>query len=596
MSVVRIVKKINVLLSRHQKNRIIQLAVLMLLGGALETCSVGLIIPFIDAVVNIDTIMDKWYVQMVCRLLQLNHPHTFLFVVATSLGVLFVLKNAFLLFEYNMQYRFAFNNQSLTQKRILRNMINKPYEFFLGNSSGEAIRLINQDVPYAFQLLQQILFMFTELVVSAMLIVTIFLIIPGVTFIIAGILLILLFLINKIIKPVLRAEGERTQSASAEMNKWLLQSIQGIKEVKVMGIEDYFSGRFYTQADVLANCRRKQSTLTYVPRYIIEAVCMSALFFVIAVLIITGSHFNEIMPMLSAVAMASIRLLPSVSRISATLPNIAYYEPMLDSVMNNMSIIEGDVENYRGKANNTELITEKRNKNDKSEKMDLDSLDCIDFHEITYHYPGKKDNVLEQANVIIRKGEAVGIVGESGAGKTTVVDIMLGLMAPQKGEVLLNGRDIQGSLRGWHESIGYIPQMIFMLDGTVRENVVFGRDELCEKNDAQVWRALDEAALGDFVRGLPDGLDTAIGERGVRLSGGQRQRIGIARALFSNPEILVFDEATSALDHATEAEIMKSVYDLQGSKTMIIIAHILSTIERCDHVYRVESGKIVAER
>ena len=235
MSVFRVTKKYWDILSEHQRKRILQLAVLMIIGGILETCSVGLIIPFIDAVVNIDTIMEKWYVQIICKALGLNHSFTFLFAVASSLGLLYILKNIYLLLEYNVQYRFVYRNMASVQIRILNTLLHKPYEYFLGINSGETIRLINSDVFASFQLLQKLLFMYSELAVSAMLIGTIFFVMPGVTIVIAAVLLLLLFFINKVIKPIIQKEGEKSLRASTETNKWLLQAIQGIQEVKVMG-------------------------------------------------------------------------------------------------------------------------------------------------------------------------------------------------------------------------------------------------------------------------------------------------------------------------------------------------------------------------
>lgn len=598
MSVLRVVKKTAYILSREKKRHISFLVVLMIIGGIMETCSVGLILPFIDALVNIDTLLDKWYVSIICDFLDLKYPFTFLFVAAASIGLLYIVKNAFLIFEFHIQFKFAYNSQAEMQGRIFSAMINRPYEFFLKLKSGEAIRLIHDDIPSVFTMLLQLLFMATEMVVSVMLVATIFFIIPGITLTIAGVLIVMVILVNSIIKPILHNEGEKTNIAASGVNKWLIQAVQGIKEVKIMETEDFFFEKFSECCMNLADSRRKQSVLSYIPRFVIEAVCMASLFFSIAILIISGNRFGEIIPMLSAVAMASIRLLPSVNRISAALSSIAYYEPMLDSVISNITIFKWDEEHNKDVISIDSVSRDKRNGKtcrevacDNTDEMWLKKK--IYFHEITYHYPGSYKNILRDTSFYIKRGEAVGIVGESGAGKTTVIDIMLGLLAPQKGRVFLDGRDIHENIKVWHNKIGYIPQMIFMLDDTVRANVVFGRSII---SDDQVWEALDDAAIGDFVRRMPNGLDTEIGERGIRLSGGQRQRIGIARALYGNPEILVFDEATSALDNSTEAEVMKSVYKMHGDKTLIIIAHRLSTIELCDRVFKIEEGKIVQER
>lgn len=308
---------------------------------------------------------------------------------------------------------------------------------------------------------------------------------------------------------------------------------------------------------------------------------MAAMFIVVAVLIGNGTELQSIIPMLTAVAMAAIRLLPSVNRISGALNKISYGEPMLDKVIENMHVLE---------KNPAQTNDGKRH------GLSVPKLrELLKFERISYHYPSSEEPVLSNASMTIRRGESVGIVGPSGAGKTTSVDIILGLLNPQSGQVLVDGVNIKNDLHGWLSQIGYIPQMIFMLDDTIRANVAFG-EQKGDIDDAKVWCALREAALEEFVRSLPEGLDTQIGERGVRLSGGQRQRIGIARALYQNPEVLIFDEATSALDNETESAIMESIHGLRGTKTMIIIAHRLTTIEACDRIFRVEHGKIEQER
>lgn len=582
MAIFRVVKKFIHVLSKGQKLQIVKLIFLMLIGGVVETLSVGLIIPFMDAVVNIDMLMDKWYIKEICHLLDINHSYTLMFVGATCLGLLFIAKNIYLIIEYRFQYKFTYENMFDMQNRVLKSLISNPYEYFLQAESGDTIRLINVDIPSTFGLLEAVLGFFTESIVSIMLISTIFIIIPMVTLMIGAMLLVLLLIINFIIKPKMRRLGEITGSSSAGMNRWLMQSVQGIKEMKVTDTEGFFLDSFSEYGRIYTNTQSRYMVISTIPRFMIEAICMASMFFAIAILLFRGGRFDDLVPLLTAVAMAAVRLLPSVNRISIAMTRASYGEPILDRVIQSLNDI-GDK-------------TENRIEQDRNGKQYVPRLrETIALDRITYCYPGTDRNVIEKASLVIKRGESIGIIGESGAGKSTVVDILLGLLKPQDGQVLVDGIDVAGDLRNWYGQIGYIPQMIFMLDDTIRANVVFGRNKK-KIDDKQVWDALNEAALGEFVGGLPEGLDTRIGERGIRLSGGQRQRIGIARALYTDPDILIMDEATSALDTETEESIIDSINRLQGRKTLIIIAHRLTTIQRCDHIYRVDNHNIAVER
>lgn len=578
MTIIRVVKKFRQILSRDQKSQIAKLVVLMLIGGAVETLSVGLIIPFMNAVVYIDTLMDRWYVKKICEFLDIHHAYSFMFVGATCLGLLFIAKNIYLMIEYKFQYRFVYENMFDMQNRSLKSLISNPYEYFLQVETGDTIRLINVDIPSTFNLLETILSFFTESIVSLMLIMTIFFIMPKITLMIGAILLILLLAINFIIKPIMRKLGEETGASSAGMNKWLVQSIQGIKEMRVTNTESFFLENFSRYGRSYIDTQSNYLVISVIPRFMIEAICMSSMFFAIAILIFRGGRFDDLVPLLTAVAMAAVRLLPSVNRISTAMTRASYGEPILDRVILSLQRLNDEKKGVRH-ADNTALTPRLK--------------DTFKMDAISYGYPGSDTVVLMNADLEIRKGESIGIVGESGAGKTTAVDIIMGLLKPQEGCVLVDDQNINDDLEGWYKQIGYIPQMIFMLDDTIRANVVFGREET---NDDAIWKALEEAALSDFVNSLPQGLDTKIGERGIRLSGGQRQRIGIARALYLDPEILIMDEATSALDNETERTIMDSIDNLIGKKTMIIIAHRLTTIEHCDHVYAIKGRKIIQER
>ena len=288
---------------------------------------------------------------------------------------------------------------------------------------------------------------------------------------------------------------------------------------------------------------------------------------------------------LGLLAVAAMRLIPCANRINNHLTSISYFEPFFMGVSDNLQ------EEIRDE--NVDYNAETYQK-----KIDVEKLDVrkeIVLQDITYRYPNSQALIFDHADMMIPVGKSVGIVGTSGAGKTTIVDILLGLLQLETGSILADGVEVREHYASWLKNIGYIPQTIFMIDSTIRKNVAFGyADE--EIDDEKVWRALGEAQLDEFVRSLPEGLDTGIGERGIRISGGQRQRIGIARALFEDPEVLVLDEATSALDNETEAAIMDSINRLHGRKTLIIIAHRLQTIEKCDMVYRVENGRAKRER
>lgn len=584
MSIIRILKKFSLVLSKHQKLRVFELVILMIIGGFLEMLSVSLILPFMQAAMAPAQMMENKYVQMFCDILNIQTFRTFLVILALLMAAVYILKNIFLIFQMSVQNRFVYNNMFATQKKLLHSYLLRPYDFFLDVKSGEVLRVINSDTTSAFNLLNTLLQFFSELVVSGVLLATIFVIAPGATVGIGALLICLVLVIVKIIRPQLKKAGSRRQSASTGMNQWLLQSIQGIKDVKIMQRESFFEDRFSRDGHVFVKTMYQYQTLGMIPRFLIEAVSMSAFFVIVAFMLYSGTELEAIIPMLSGIAMASIRLLPSANRVSQNMATIAFNEPVLDKMLENFQEAEKYFNNEETNVNRGAV-----------DSLQIALKHKIELSHITYCYPTGKKDVLSDASLTIRQGESIGIVGASGAGKTTAVDLLLGLLRPQNGKVLVDGTDIQFHMKGWLDQIGYIPQSIFMLDGSIRENVVFGLPEK-EIEDSKVWAALEETAIDDFVRTLPDGLDTQIGERGMRLSGGQRQRIGIARALYSNPSVLFFDEATSALDNDTEAAIMDSINRLQGNKTMIIIAHRLSTIENCDHIYRVENGGIKKER
>lgn len=582
MLVVRVIKKFKSILSDKQRKKLSLLLVLMVIGGFLEMLSVSAILPFMEMIMHPDEIYDKWYVILINKYFPIDSTTHFFLICSFVLAGVYIFKNVFLTFEYALQYKYVYDSMFIMQKRLHSVFIKRPYEYHLQADSGEMVRLINTDTLQAFYMLNSILNLLTEVIVVIVLIVTLFVITPFVTVCMALVMGILLVVIAFVLKPILKKTGEKTSAASARLNKWLLQSIQGIKEVKVMNKEDYFSRQFSKSGLEFANMTRKFNTINIIPRFLIEGCCLGAFFVVVGLMIYNGVDLDQMIPVLSAVAVAALRLLPSVNRISTDIGNISYYEPMLDNVIKNNED-DSKKELVAENARNIKIFSEA--------EPDIE----INLVNATYVYPGTEKKILDDASLKITPGTSVGLVGASGGGKSTTVDVILGLLKCSDGQVLINGKDVYEDVDRWHDQVGYIPQMIFMLDDTIRANVAFGIDEQ-DVDENAVWRAIRDASLERFVKSLPEGLDTKIGERGVRISGGQRQRIGIARALYLNPQVLIFDEATSALDNETEKEIMNAVYNLHGKKTMIIIAHRLSTITECDEVYRIEEGKFIKER
>jgi ABC-type multidrug transport system fused ATPase/permease subunit len=554
----------------------------MIIAGFMEMLSVALILPFAKALMDPERIMSNSIVKNLCDILHINSGRYLLIVLAFAIAGLFVLKNVFLLFQMYLENRFVYNNLFYTQVKLLQNYLSRPYEYYLNVQSGEILRVIQNDALDTFSLLISTISMTSELIVSGMLIVTVLVIAPVITISMAAVLFVLLGVILLMMRPKLKRAGIDNQNAHAAMNQWLIQSIQGIKEIKLLKKESFFESKYKTHGKIYVNTNAKYKLYSSAPRFLIEGISMGLFFIVIAILIIFGYKMDEIFPMLSGVAVAAVRLLPATNRIAQNMSSIAFGEPKLDKMIENLSTM--DIR-----------LTEKNAVLSVAEENNLIFENCIQFNNITYKYPSGTSEVLSNASFSILRGESIGIIGTSGSGKTTAIDILLGLLIPQRGNVLVDGVDIFDDLDSWINQIGYIPQTIFMLDGSIKENVAFGSDPE-SIDDEQVWKALEEASLFDYVKGLPDGLDSQIGERGVRLSGGQRQRIGIARALYRNPSFIVFDEATSALDGDTESAIMDSINKLHGLKTMVIITHRLSTVEKCDHIFKVNNGTIIKER
>lgn len=579
---ISILKKFNHLFDPVQRKKLVILFFLMLFGAFLEVLGVSLMLPLMSAIMETDIIETNEMVGQICGFLGIQeHKSLVLICIGALIGV-FVCKDIFLIFQYYVQARFVCNSRFKVQRRLLHAFIQRPYEYYLNAESGEIIRVMNTDIHQTFHLLTAILTFMTESIISLALIISVFIMEPKMMLMIGASVGVTVIVIYKVVKPILRREGLSFQQNTARTNKWMLQAISGIKEVKVAHKEEFFEKNYNESGEKVVRAEQWNSVLNQTPRLLIEMVCVCSTLTFMALQIWMGQDIQTMIPSFGAFVMAAVKLLPSANRIVGAFNSIAYQEPSLNKTLENIEAVKSE-----------EYLKTRAFEDTKEGTLTANDKICL--KDISFCYPESQTKVLDNATMVIPVGKSVGIVGSSGAGKTTAVDIMLGLLKVQEGQILADGKNVMEQYPKWLSMIGYIPQSIFMLDDTIRANIAFGVSPE-ELNEDQVWHVLEEAQLADFVRGLPDGLDTTIGERGVRLSGGQRQRIGIARALYPDPDLLIFDEATSALDNETEAAIMESINSLHGKKTMVIIAHRLQTIENCDIVYRVQCGKIEREK
>ena len=581
----KILKKLDILLDNKQKRTMLLLVFFMLIGAALELLGVGLVYQAAGIITDPDILENSKTLAGVYGALHMEDMAEFTMFIMGALVAVFALKNAYLFFQNKLQFKFVYSNQFATSRRMMINFMQRPYEYYLNADTSVIQRSITSDVNNMYGLILNLLQLVSEMIVFVFLTVYCLTMDVVMTGTVAALLIVVLVIIKWILKPIMRKAGEENQDFYSDLYKWIDQSVMGIKEIKVANKESYFINEYCKCGAGYVNAVQRYNLYNATPRLLIETVAIAGMILYMMLRIANGTPVTEIMPQLTTLAVAAMRLIPSANRINNYLTSIAYFEPFFMGVTDNLQeeirdeSVNYDEEAYRKKKDVEKLPVKKE----------------ILLKGITYKYPNSDVLIFDRATMQIPVGKSVGIVGTSGAGKTTAVDIMLGLLRLQSGEILADGVEVREHYESWLKNIGYIPQTIFMIDSTIRKNVAFGcADE--DIDDEKVWMALKEAQLDEFVRGLPEGLDTGIGERGIRLSGGQRQRIGIARALFEDPEVLVLDEATSALDNDTEAAIMESINHLHGRKTLIIIAHRLQTIEKCDIVYRVEEGSVTKVR
>ena len=568
-------RKIWELLTSAERRRVVALLGLMFIGMVLETLGVGLVIPVIGLLTQRDFANNYPVLQPVLQ--ALGNPSLTTLVIYGMLALVgvYLIKALFLALLAWRQMRFAFGVQAQLSQRLFTVYLSQPYTFHLQRNSAQLIRNIISEVSlFTHKGVLPAMILLTESLVLLGLCSLLLFVEPLGALIVVSVLGTAAWGFHRFSRGRIVHWGETRHHHEGLRIQRLQEGLGGAKDVKLLGRENEFLEQYRLHNEQTARVARLQTTLQQLPRLGLELLVVSGLATLVISMLAQDRVLEVVFPTLGLFAAAAFRLLPSVHRVLDEAQSLRYGLPVIDTLHAELklAILEAASKPYPVRLFCTALV----------------------LNKVTYTYPSAPTAVLNDISLTIHRGESVGVIGSSGSGKSTLVDILLGLLTPDRGVVLVDDVDIRHALRNWQDQIGYVSQSIFLTDDTLRRNVAFGLST-AQIDEAAVWRAIRAAQLEELVCSLPDGLDTTVGERGIRLSGGQRQRIGIARALYHDPAVLVLDEATSSLDTATEHSVMQAVYALQGTKTILIVAHRLSTVEHCDRLYRLEQGRVVEE-
>lgn len=572
----KILCELSYVFDKKQKLRLFILFIVMLVGTALEVVGVTAILPLIEAMTNPKSILEKPYFSFFYNTLHFRSINSFMIVLCLLIIIVYLVKNIYVILQSDLQHRFAFNNQVRISNRLMRAYMAQPYLFHAQHNSTELMRTVINDTQSFIKAILAGIQLITDLCVCISILFFLFITDSLITLSIIVMFTIFMFLYMKIYKKNLKRQGELARSYNADMAKFSLQAFGGIKEIQILNREQFFINQYNYVSEKNATSQRRYNWMLALPKPVMEFLCVGGLLGVVVLRLYMGVNMDAFITVLSTFAIAAFRMLPSVNKITTNLGIIVFSGSSIHAIYEALKEVE-------------DAIGGEDNGDGKSAKLGMKNE--IAVNNLDFCYPQSTEYVLRNVNISIPKNKSVAFIGPSGAGKTTLADIILGVMSPTAGTVEVDGVNVHENLYRWHQSLGYIPQTIYLTDDTLKNNIAFGimEDDI---DESRIWNAVEMAQLKDFIRSLPDGLETMVGEGGMRLSGGQRQRIGIARALYNNPEVLVLDEATSALDNDTESAVMEAVEHLSGNVTLIIIAHRLSTIENCDYVYQVKNGKV----
>ena len=560
------------LIKNEQKKKLAFLTFLIGISILLEMLGIGILLPALSVLLN-KNIGEKYHF-LVPLLNKLGNPSQEYLVILTMslIAIVFLLKSIFLVFLSYKQNKFSTELSLDFNNRLFEGYLNQTYYFHLNNNSSILLRNI-QNVHQFTQVLQALINLTIEYSLVISIFVFLVIIEPLGTFSVTIFLLITVMLFQNITKKRIINWGISKQKLAGEQNLHLLQGFGGVKEIKIYGKENYFSNEYSKINKLLSSILIRFGIISLLPRIYLELISILGLVTLVIVMVVQGKDVSALISVIGVFSLAAYRLIPSMNRIMSSVQIYRHMKPNVELI-------------------HRELIEIEKNdiKNQKS-NLTIDFNKIININNLSYVYPNSNKLVLDNINLIINKGDCIGLVGKSGSGKTTLVDLILGLHTPTSGLILIDDFDLTMVVKSWQKLIGYVPQNIYLTDDTIINNIAFGiPNHLIDIN--KIENVLKDAELSEFIHSLPEGYNTKIGERGSKISGGQRQRIGIARALYNNPDIMIFDEATSALDSYTENNIIETINSLIGQKTIIIITHTTSILNKCNIIYEIKNGKI----
>lgn len=573
------INKLRFILSREQKFYCVVVFIMAAISAVLEILGVSMVIPLLSVIMSIDQIRGNVYVKPILEALHLSSDTQIIIFICTGVALIYIFKNAFAIFYTWVSTKFANKIRRELALRIFNAYVRQGYTYFVEHNSSEILRGIGVDPQSVQTIVFNIFILMIRIITVVCITVFIVLTSPWLALMLLIMIALSSLMSELLFKNKMRRSGIDQREYSQQARQASLEAIQGSKEIFAMNRQKYFTDEYLRCMVKYDRSCATAAVGSSAPNNILEAMCVVGLVSAIAIKAIASGGAGMQITEIAAFALGAFRILPYIGSILGSINTITYNAP-------------GLVVAYETLRETHELEIRQPSVKNNEKYANAKLREEIRLSNITFAYAVEKGNVLEGLDIIIKKGKSIGLIGASGAGKTTLSDLILGLYSPQSGKITMDGTDIEEIGDNWHRITGYVPQSVYLSDASIRRNVAFGIEE-DKIDDDKVWKALEMAQLKPFVEELKEGLDTRVGEWGVKFSGGQRQRVAIARALYSDPDVLIMDEATAALDNETEKAVMESIEALQGLKTLVIVAHRLTTVKKCDEIYEIIGGKAV---